>query len=66
MDRRERLHQEFQEDLEAAHRCSLRALNALYEAGGPKRSFWYRLALGRAQSILISLYKQELQRKDDE
>jgi hypothetical protein len=66
MNRRDQLHREFYEDLEAAQRCSQRALNALYVEHGPKRSLWFRMALGRAQSILIRLYKMELKRKEDE
>jgi hypothetical protein len=65
MDRRERMHQEFYEDLEAAQTCSQRALNALYAPEGPNRGFWYRLLLGRAQSILTSLAAQEAERKKE-
>lgn len=63
MPRREVIDQDFFEDLKAAQLCSQRALNALYDPNGPKRSFWYRTLLGRAQSILIGLYTQELARK---
>lgn len=66
MSRREVVKQEFLEDLQAAHICSQRALNALYDEYGPNRSLWYRMLLGRAQSILISLYQQELKRKEKE
>lgn len=51
-------------DLKCAHRCSQRALDALYTASGPKRSIFYRMLLGRAQSILMGLYAQEQQRKE--
>lgn len=54
---------EYFDDLMAAHSCTLKALDALYKDGGPQRSVWYRLALARAQSILIRLYKQEIHRK---
>lgn len=64
MDRREKLHREFIEDLEAAQTLSERALNALYAESGPKRSIFYRMLLGRAQSILMSLVVQEAKRKD--
>lgn len=37
--------------------------NLLYDKEGPKRSLWIRMALGQAQSILMSLWKQELRRK---
>lgn len=43
-----------------------RALDSLYSRSGPKRSIWYRLALGRAQSTIMSLYKMELRRQDTE
>lgn len=66
MPRREVINQGFLEDLEAAHVCSERALNALYDEYGPNRSLWYRMLLGRAQSILISLHQQELKRKGQE
>lgn len=66
MNRRERMHREFYEDLEAAQTCSQRALNALSAPDGPKRSFFYRMLLGRAQSILASLVAQEARRKEDE
>lgn len=59
-------YQGFIEDLQAAHVCAERALNALYDPHGPKRSLWYRLLLGRAQSILIGLYVQEVNRKKQE
>lgn len=54
---------EFVQDLELAHTHALRALEALYSPSGPKRSILYRMALGRAQSLLIGLYAQELQRR---
>jgi hypothetical protein len=39
------------------------ALDQLYLVGGPKRGFWYRMTLGRAQSTLINLAARELARK---
>ena len=54
---------EFVQNLETAHTCAQRALDALYSPSGPKRSILYRIALGRAQSLLIGLYVQELQRR---
>lgn len=39
------------------------AFDLLYDKEGPARSLWVRMALGRAQSILMSLWKQELRRK---
>lgn len=65
MNRRERMHREFYEDLEAAQTCSQRALNALYAPEGPKRSIFYRMLLRRAQNILMSLVTQEAKRKED-
>lgn len=53
----------FVHDLELAHTHAQRALDALYRASGPKRSILYRIALGRAQSLLIGLHVQELQRR---
>ena len=50
-------------DLDLAHIHAQRALDALYKPSGPKRSILYRMALGRAQSLLIGLYVQELQRR---
>lgn len=52
------------QDLLTAHTCAQRALDALYSPSGPKRSILYRIALGRAQSLLIGLYVQELQRRN--
>lgn len=56
----------FRQDLLTAHTCAQRALDALYRPSGIKRSILYRLALGRAQSLLIGLYVQELQRERQE
>lgn len=66
MIRRDRRHEQFLEDLNAAHICAQKALDALYRENGPKRSFWYRRSLGKAQSILIGLYMKELTRKDQD
>lgn len=47
--------------LETAHIAAQHALNVLYDPkSGVKRSLWDRLALGRAQSTLISLHAKEL------
>jgi len=54
----------FIRDLDLAHIHAQRALDALYRPSGPKRSILYRIALGRAQSLLIGLYVQELQRRN--
>lgn len=54
---------EYMQDLEIAQRHAQRALDALYRPSGPKRSILYRIALGRAQSLLIGLYVQEIQRR---
>jgi cell division ATPase FtsA len=66
MQRREAIKQGFVEDIEAAHVCAQRALNALYDEHGPKRSLWYRMRLGKAQSILINLHQQELKKQREE
>lgn len=56
------LYEKFMENLNLAHIYAERALDALYEPGGPKRSIWYRMAIGRAQNTLIGLYVRELAR----
>lgn len=55
--------EEYLRNLQTAHTCAQRALDALYSPSGPKRSILYRIALGRAQSLLIGLHVQELQRR---
>lgn len=49
-----------------AEQHARQAHDILYKKDAPKRSLWFRLALGRAQSILMSLYGMEMRRKDDE
>lgn len=56
------LYNEYIANLEQAHISAQKALNTLYERDGPKRSLLCRMLLGRAQSILIGLYMQELGR----
>lgn len=51
---------EFLQHLRDAHTSAEKALNLLYKPGGPKRGVMYRMALGRAQSALISLYVKEV------
>lgn len=41
-------------------RHSQSALDLLYRPGEPKRSVWFRMAVGRAQSILMSAYVRDL------
>lgn len=66
MPRSEVKKQDFLDNLNAAHTCSQKALDALYDPqSGVKRSLWYRMLLGRAQSILIGLYSQELKRQEE-
>lgn len=43
-----------------AERHAQTALDLLYKPDGAKRSMWFRAALGRAQSILMSLYVRDL------
>lgn len=59
----EEVYENFLEDLNLAHIHAQKAFDALYKRNGPKRSYFFRSLLGRAQSILISLYVQELSRK---
>jgi hypothetical protein len=54
---------EYHYNLVRAEQHSQQALNVLYSRDGPKRSLWVRMALGRAQSILMSLWVQELRKK---
>lgn len=46
-----------------AERHSQQALDLLYKPDGPKRSIWFRMAIGRAQSILMSAYVRDLRMK---
>lgn len=62
----EREHREYVANLENAHIFAQKALDALYRPNGPKRSLLVRMLLGRAQSILIGLYVQELDRQRKE
>lgn len=64
MDRRERLHREYGEDLSAAQKCAERAVNALSAEFGPKRGFMYRWRLKRANKALKRLTKIETNRED--
>lgn len=57
---------EFRLQLSQAHVAAERALSMLYSDTGPKRGFFYRMALGRAQNILIKLYILEAKRKTRE
>lgn len=52
--------------LARAERNAKEALNLCYAADNTRRSIWYRMALGRAQSILISLLVRELGREKPE
>lgn len=56
-------HKLYLEQLNQAHISAQKALDVLYERNGPKRSLLTRMLLGRAQSILIGLYVQELDRQ---
>ena len=56
-------YEEFLANLEISHIHAQKAYDALFRPDGPKRSYLYRSLLGRAQSILISLYVQEISRK---
>jgi hypothetical protein len=52
-------------NLVRAEQHARQAHDLLYLHTGPKRSVWFKMAVGRAQSILMSLYKQELRRKEN-
>lgn len=54
---------EFQFNLVRAEQHARQAHDMLYSGAGPQRSLWVRMALGRAQSILMSLWTQEIRRK---
>lgn len=43
-----------------AERHAQTALDLVYNPDGAKRSMWFSMALGRAQSILMSLYVRDL------
>lgn len=47
-----------------AEQYARQAHDLMYESGAPRRSIWFKTALGRAQSILMSLHVQELNRKE--
>lgn len=63
MSEAEELYDNYMKHLESAHTEAQKALDALYARGGPKRSLLCRMLLGRAQSILIGLYAQEVDRR---
>jgi hypothetical protein len=50
-------------NLVRAERHAQQALDLLYKPEGPKRSIWFRMAIGRAQSILMSAYVRDLRMK---
>lgn len=50
-------------NLVRAEQHARQAHDMLYLQAGPKRSVWFKMALGRAQSILMSLYVRELGRR---
>lgn len=54
---------ELQYNLVRAEQHARQAHDLLYRPCGLKRSVWFKMAIGRAQSILMSLYKQELGRR---
>lgn len=59
----EQILREFRENLGKAAEHARVALDLLYQKNGPRRSFLFRGALGRAQSILLGLYIQEQHRE---
>jgi hypothetical protein len=54
---------EMRYNLVRAEQHARQAHDLCYKRGGDRRSIWFRMAVGRAQSILMSLYKRELKRK---
>lgn len=64
MDRRERLHQEYSDDVIAAAACAERAVNALYAEFGPERGVWYRWRLKRAKKALRKLAAKESKKQE--
>lgn len=50
-------------NLVRAEQHARQAHDVLYREDAPKRSVWFKMAAGRAQSILLSLYVQEMRRK---
>jgi len=54
---------EYLEDLGKAQIFAQRALEALYSPSGPKRGFYTRIVLARAQKLLMGLYVMEIKRE---
>lgn len=50
-------------NLVRAERHAQQALDLLYKPDGARRSIWFRMAIGRAQSILMSAYVRDLRMK---
>lgn len=55
--------EELQFNLLRAEQYARQAHDLLYTTG-LMRSVWFKMALGRAQSIIMSLYNQEMRRKE--
>lgn len=53
---------EMQFNIVRAELHARQAHDLCYQRGGERRSLWFKMALGRAQSILMSLYTQERRR----
>jgi hypothetical protein len=51
------------ENLLVAHTHAEKALNVLYQLDGVKRPYRHRIALGKAQNTLITMYVRELNKK---
>jgi hypothetical protein len=54
---------EYQFNLVRAELHTRQAHDVLYRSDAPKRSLWIKMTVGRAQSILMSLWTQELRRR---
>jgi hypothetical protein len=64
VDRQERIHQEFIEDLTASEKCAERAVNAFSSEFAPRRSRFYRWRLKRAKNALTWLLAEEAYRQE--
>jgi hypothetical protein len=62
---KEELYEEYMFALSDAHIAAQKALNLLYRRNGPQRGFWQRRRLGKAQSMLISMYIAEKRKADE-
>lgn len=50
-------------NLVRAERHAQQAFDLLHREDAPKRSIWFRMAVGRAQSILMTAYVRDIKRR---